>query len=887
MSDGSHQKDEGHVGISTGSEIRVQVNPNEYPYINGEQASQPVIFPDGHRHHVCDEGARYYVQNFSESGIEVSVKPLAEQVLNQGDRITVKIMKGKVSGGSIGYYNDLAVFVPLTNLERGDEITVRVDEFKDKYITTTELEDEDGATEETDLTTTDGDAQEFTFTLLGTGTHHPSPNRDLTSAFVNIDGDDYLIDAPESVQKLLHLNGCGWPDKILLTGTKLSNIAGLATLIETIGSKQITDEVTVFVPESEDAIRNLHAFLNLSQYSSIVSIRSAESAPIADTDSYQVTGVSMDNSDTRTSYLFREKPRRGDFYPEKAEKLGVPRGPKFGRLCSGNPVTTEDGTTVTPEKVMGSDKPGRSLLFTGKLTDMSDVPESIPQVDVLLTDGGISAFGGDTPQNFTAREAGEISNELDSGHLFLLYINQRFDYRLNHLKSDARKSWFSGNIVIPHDGDSYRLLRKDATQRQGEIEFVSSASRNRTGKTPVKEPESSDVSHRASARTNQAESRRDFEKSQEVKTSYGFKCAVCGCELSAPDGSRYLEAAHIYPVAEGGPDSLQNQVSLCLKHHWAFDSGWININTDLSVGVQDSPEVSGYDEFRSLKDDSICVPDDDDSQPNPIWLTLHNKLYGFQPFQIGDVFPVSIKASGSKTILREFKQGLIDKGLKIQLTSEAQQAGFTLVQVRKITNNEIHVTQIQDMGVVDSLDEQEVVRLINRYEEADNRVNGCLDWNEWDAIGRTPIDSSRSTARLSDLDDPVNNNRVLVVTSRPKDVENILLRHSAWGPINNGFDVDYVAVYVPDSGSIKYIGEVSETVDVEGFNESTGTDWSAHPKYDSEHNIIKFDSIHEVQNPIDFDSDDTGGRFRGFFYTSFENLVNASVTSDLTAYSED
>jgi len=42
----------------------------------------------------------------------------------------------------------------------------------------------------------------------------------------------------------------------------------------------------------------------------------------------------------------------GKFLPEKAVKLGVPKGPLFGQLKAGNAVQLSNGRTVQPEEVL-------------------------------------------------------------------------------------------------------------------------------------------------------------------------------------------------------------------------------------------------------------------------------------------------------------------------------------------------------------------------------------------------------------------------------------------------------------------------------------------------------------------------------------------------------
>ncbi|KAG9232751.1 hypothetical protein BJ875DRAFT_465985 [Amylocarpus encephaloides] len=57
-------------------------------------------------------------------------------------------------------------------------------------------------------------------------------------------------------------------------------------------------------------------------------------------------------------YIIKGHPRRGKFDSKKARGLGVKPGPDNRRLVAGESVTTEEGTVVTPEMVLGATQEG-------------------------------------------------------------------------------------------------------------------------------------------------------------------------------------------------------------------------------------------------------------------------------------------------------------------------------------------------------------------------------------------------------------------------------------------------------------------------------------------------------------------------------------------------
>lgn len=69
-------------------------------------------------------------------------------------------------------------------------------------------------------------------------------------------------------------------------------------------------------------------------------------------------------------YLAQTPQLPGKFQLDRAIELGVPKGPLFGRLKSGNPVKLDDGRVVQPEEVL--DKPIESQYFA-----------IIPRLDII------------------------------------------------------------------------------------------------------------------------------------------------------------------------------------------------------------------------------------------------------------------------------------------------------------------------------------------------------------------------------------------------------------------------------------------------------------------------------------------------------------------------
>ncbi len=91
--------------------------------------------------------------------------------------------------------------------------------------------------------------------------------------------------------------------------------------------------------------------------------------------------------------------------------------------------------------------------------------------------------------------------------------------------------------------------------------------------------------HREKISTTIKKYKRDPYFSIKVKDNYKNKCAICGI----PNEGTVVDAAHVKPVKEGGPDIEENGIALCKIHHHLFDSGLITIK-DSKLAI--SPKMS-------------------------------------------------------------------------------------------------------------------------------------------------------------------------------------------------------------------------------------------------------------------------------------------------------
>ena len=99
---------------------------------------------------------------------------------------------------------------------------------------------------------------------------------------------------------------------------------------------------------------------------------------------------------------------------------------------------------------------------------------------------------------------------------------------------------------------------------------------------------------------------------------------MTGLRIINGGGRPEVQAAHIRPVAESGPDSVRNGIALCATVHWMFDRGLIAIDDDLTILTARSalPEEAA----RMLNPDrQLRVPREEVLRPHRQFLRYHRE----------------------------------------------------------------------------------------------------------------------------------------------------------------------------------------------------------------------------------------------------------------------
>jgi putative restriction endonuclease len=110
-----------------------------------------------------------------------------------------------------------------------------------------------------------------------------------------------------------------------------------------------------------------------------------------------------------------------------------------------------------------------------------------------------------------------------------------------------------------------------------------------------------------------------------VLRAYNVRCAITGLKLINGGGRAEVDAAHIRPVRENGPDILCNGLALSGTAHWMFDRGLISLGDNLEILI--SRHVNDVDGVRGFvnKTGFAFAPERRGDRPHPRFLSWHRE----------------------------------------------------------------------------------------------------------------------------------------------------------------------------------------------------------------------------------------------------------------------
>ena len=283
--------------------------------------------------------------------------------------------------------------------------------------------------------------------FAGTAGSVPTARRGLPAILLRAGGERILFDCGEGTQQQL-LRSAGLPelDAVFITHFHLDHWLGLMGMLKTFDLRAREKPLAVHGPPGLKALfQLLRPVIGRTGYSvSLVELEPYEEIRFG---GYSIGSFPVRHRVEAYGYAFVEDVRPGRFDADAARRLGIAEGPDFGRLQRGEVVGG-----VRPEQVVGEDRPGRRIVYSGDTAPCQAVEVLADGADVLIHEATFltdeRARARETGHS-TAAQAAEIARDAGVRLLALTHLSTRYYPR--EIRDEARAVF--ANTVVPRDFD--------------------------------------------------------------------------------------------------------------------------------------------------------------------------------------------------------------------------------------------------------------------------------------------------------------------------------------------------------------------------------------------------------------------------------------------------
>ncbi len=262
--------------------------------------------------------------------------------------------------------------------------------------------------------------------FLGTGAAVPSRDRAMSSVALKNGPSALLFDCAEGTQRQLMLSPVSFMKigSIFITHMHGDHMLGLPGLLQTMGFAGREKPLTVCGPVGFR--RSLEMLLGAceGEVEYELDVREVSPGDSVSIDGATVTAFATEHGTASVGYVYQEDPRPGRFDKARALELGLHPGPDFSAIQRGETVRG-----VTPDEIVGPERPGLRVAYTGDTVRLDGIADAARGADVLIHESTYSADDIELAKknlHSTCVEAAETAAAAGVKGLILTHISNRY-----------------------------------------------------------------------------------------------------------------------------------------------------------------------------------------------------------------------------------------------------------------------------------------------------------------------------------------------------------------------------------------------------------------------------------------------------------------------------
>jgi ribonuclease Z len=271
--------------------------------------------------------------------------------------------------------------------------------------------------------------------FLGTGgsisTTGP-PRRNHPAIAIKHHGHIILLDAGEDVQRQLAQGNIGLnkPMSVFISHMHADHILGLPGLLLRFALLGRMRPLRIYgPPELIPYIKTHQKTINLGTTFE-TTIHGIEGGAIFELNHLSVRSFEVDHRGFALGYEVVYQRPTGRFLPEKAEQLGIPKGPLWGKLSSGESIILENGREVHSREVTDKRPNPLKIIYSGDTRPCSSLRKAATDANILICEAMYSSEHSDLAEergHMTAVEAANLALECNVDILVLTHYSPRYE----------------------------------------------------------------------------------------------------------------------------------------------------------------------------------------------------------------------------------------------------------------------------------------------------------------------------------------------------------------------------------------------------------------------------------------------------------------------------
>lgn len=310
-------------------------------------------------------------------------------------------------------------------------------------------------------------------TFLGTSSGVPTRSRNVSSVALRL---------PQRAQMWLFDCGEGTQHQILRSDLKVSqlrrifithmhgdHIFGLMGLLASVGLSGSAHEIDIYGPAELNDYLQACSRYSQTRFSYPINVRKVRPGVVYEDDEFRVLCDRLEHRVTAFGYRVEEKDRPGRFNVKKAEALGIPPGPVYGRLKRGETISLPDGRRIRGTDLCGTPQVGRKMVYCTDTVYCDRAVELARDADVLIHEATFAHQDADLAYqrlHSTSTMAAQVALGAQVRQLLMTHFSPRYapgnDLQLDDLLQEARAIF--PNTDMAYDFLTYEMPRRQAAE---------------------------------------------------------------------------------------------------------------------------------------------------------------------------------------------------------------------------------------------------------------------------------------------------------------------------------------------------------------------------------------------------------------------------------------